>query len=305
MKRIALGILVWLVALTAPPSRGTASTLGVAYVASYSQRNIYRVEYTYSDAHELIIDNTALVAHVAGEISYGLAVAPDHRLISAGGGSVQRISPGSGVVEGVLPNNNANTVTIDPLGSFAWAGWKDTPIASVPLHPFSNGTTHSVSGDDSVVTEVAFTPNDGVFYTTGGEDRNGNVGRIDFSTFKTTRWFSNLEATGIKYDTFSGTVIFAAFGHARQFDPAGGAALLSDRDDTVYGDQYIDVSPDDQGHLLATWSTPTASTLVLIDYSASRRIGDITTRHVSAVIPISSSIIVVSDKSLFADGFQE
>lgn len=290
-------------ALVHLPISSGAATRGVAYVASYSERAIYRVDYTYADNQTLTIDATKRIASVPNEISYGLSMARDHHLVSAGGGTVQRINPGSGLVEEVSPHNNANTLTIDPVNATAWAGWKDTPISSVPLQPFGDGTPHTVVGDDTIATEIAFTAQNGVFYTTGGEDRNGNVGQINLTTFTTTRWFSGLEATGIKYDPYSRTIIFAAFGHAHQFDPAVGASLVSSRDDTSYGDHYIDVSPDGEGHLLATWSTPSASTLVLIDYSTSGRIGDGTSRHSSALIPISSSIIVTSDFSLFADGF--
>ena len=281
-------------------ANAATATRGTVYVAGFTAKQVYRVDYDYDGADTLTVSAPTILASVSN-LSYGLAVTPDRYLLVAGQGQVSRIKLPTGAMSTVNPHNNCNTIVVDPAGATAWAGWKDTAISSIPLHPFADGTTHTVSGDDSVATEITFTPANGVFYTTGGEDRNGDVGMIDLATFHTTRLFSNFEATGIHYDAFSASVIFAAFGKARQFNPASPGALLSSRDDSAAGDNYIDIAPDGQGHLLAT---SFGGTLVLIDYSATGLIGDVSTRRVSAPMALSGATDVVYDPILFADGFE-
>jgi hypothetical protein len=279
-------------------------TRGTLYMSSFTGQSIHRVDYTYDGAQTLTVDAVKMVASGV-HTSYGLAFTPDHRLIAVSAGILQRVNPNSGLSSAVNTVDNANTAAIDPDGQMAWVGWKDTSLSSVPLQPLANGTPHGVSGDDGVATEIAFTPANGVFYTTGGEDRLGNVGSIDLSTFKTKRLFGALNATGIKYDPFSQTIIVAAFGRAHQFDPAAPGALLSSRDDSATGDSYIDVVPDGYGHYLSTSSSNTASWISIVDYSASGRIGDASSVRATAIVPsVAHSTIAAIDASLFRDDFE-
>ena len=114
---------------------------------------------------------------------------------------------------------------------------------------------------------------------------------------------SNIEATGIRYDPFSASVIFAAVGKAHQIDPANPGVVISSRDDSVGGD-YKDLVPNGMGHLLAARYGATTSALVLLDYSATGLIGDATTRYVSAPIAIGCITGLAYDPVLFADGFE-
>ena len=52
-------------------------------------------------------------------------------------------------------------------------------------------------GHDGVATGLAWQPDGTVWYTTGGENELGNVGRIDLSTFVTTRVLTSISATSI------------------------------------------------------------------------------------------------------------
>src|SRR6185312_1015968 len=79
-----------------------------------------------------------------------------------------------------------------------------------------------------------------------------NVGTIDLTTFQTTRYVSNIEATGIAYDAFSDSILVAAFGKSHQIDPANPGVVISSRDDSLVGESYIDLKPDGLGHLLTT-----------------------------------------------------
>ena len=289
--------------LAAPAALAANAIRGTVYVAALGTHQIFRIDFDYNGNDSFTARTPIPLASVSG-LSFGLAIAPNRYLLVAGQGSVSRVKLPTGIATTASPHNNANTIAVDPSGSMAWAGWKDTSLSSLPLQPFGDGTPHSVHGDDGVATEIAFTPANGVFYTTGGEDRNGNVGGIDLNTFTTTRHLSNTEATGIHYDPFSATLIFAAFGKAHQIDPANPGVVLSSRNDSTTGDSYIDLAPDGMGHLLGTWSNATSSTLVLIDYSASGRLGDVSTLHFSTPIGVRNATDVVNDPLLFADGFE-
>lgn len=294
---VTVAILVATAATAATPTRGTA------YIGSgFGQHDVYRIEYSYDGADTLTTSAPVFIAHTNGG-SYGHLVTPDRHLLVVGEGSMASVSLSTNVVTPINPHNNGNTVALDPDGITAWVGWKDTPIASVPLDPPQTGTPHDVSGDDGVATAIAFTPANGVFYTTGGEDRNGNVGTIDLTTFQTTRYVSNIEATGIAYDAFSASVIVAAFGKSHQIDPANPSVIVSSRDDSVAGESYIDLKPDGLGHLLTTRWGATTGMLVLLDYSETGLIGDPRTRYVTAPIDLPSITDLAYDPELFADSF--
>lgn len=281
----------------ATPTRGTV------YVGSgFGQHDIYRIEYSYDGADTLTTSTPVFIAHTSGG-SYGHVVTPDRHLLVVGEGSMASVSLSTDVVTPINPHNNGNTVALDPSGVVAWVGWKDTALSSVPLDPPQTGTPHNVGGDDGVATAIAFTPANGVFYTTGGEDRNGNVGTIDLTTFLTTRYVSNIEATGIAYDAFSDSVVVAAFGKSHQIDPANPGAVISSRDDSTVGESYIDLKPDGLGHLLTTRWGSTSGALVLLDYSETGLIGDPSTRHVTAPIDLPAITDLAYDSELFADSF--
>jgi hypothetical protein len=178
---------------------------------------------------------------------------------------------------------NANTATLDPSGTRLWVGWKDTALSEVPLSPLANGTAHAVGGDDTVATMLAFAPGQGAFYTTGGEFENGNFGRINLATFSTTRLAASAYATGVVYDPYSQSLITAGLGRARQMAPSSPATVLSARDDSATGENYLILEPTGGGHLIGTRSGGEARVL-LIDFSLSGRIGDATTSLHSAVL---------------------
>jgi hypothetical protein len=303
VKRPLLSLIALVALVAAATTDAATPTRGTIYVGvGFGSHDIYRIEYNDDGADTLTTSTPVYIAHTAGG-SYGHLVTPDRHLLVVGQGTMASISLSTNVVTQISPHNNGNTVALDPDGATAWVGWKDTALSSVPLDPPDTGTPHFVGGDDGVATWIAFTPANGAFYTTGGEDRNGNVGTIDLTTFLTTRYVSNTEATGIAYDSFSDSVIFAAFGKSHQINPANPSVVVSSRDDTASGETYIDLKPDGAGHLLTTRYGLQSGLLVLLDYSESGLIGDPTTRHVTAPIALPTLTDLAYDPELFADSF--
>jgi hypothetical protein len=287
---------------------------GMAQAATPAQGRIYlsmlsgslqRIDYQYDGGSSLIVSAPNLITTLSG--GGGVRLGADDQVYVVSIGNVSRVNPDNGTVTSVSATNNANTVSFDPDGLTLWAGWKDTPLASVPISPLASGTTHVVSGDDNVASTVVFTPAHGTFYTTGGELESGNFGRIDMDTFVTQRLLGNAHATGAIYDPFSGHLIVTGLGRAKQIAPANPASVLSSRDDSASGENYLVLQPDGRGHLFGTRFGP-AARLVMIDYSASGLIGGAGSVMLSVPIPgIDAGLsgeAAVDANSIFKSGFE-
>jgi hypothetical protein len=296
---LVLGAMLSGGALAGTPSRGTVF-IGAAYVP----HNLYRVDFQYDGADTLDVDAQVLVTLPTAADSM---IVPGGNLVVAGqGSSVYRVNADDGTYETSSTGNNGNTIALDPSGQSVWIGWTDTAPSQVPLRPFGPGTPHSVSGDDFTISHFAFTPSNGVFYANGGESNLGSVGAIDMSTFVTARIFSSVPATSIFYDAYSRSLIFVAFGNATQVDPANPSVVLSSRDDSALGENYLVLRPDGRGHLVGTrWGVSGANggRLGLVEYSQSGLIGDARTIIVSAPMTDGLSGGVAVDTSWLANGF--
>ena len=288
-------------AIAGSPSSGT-----VYIGAAFGTHNVYKVMYQYDGVSSMTATTSILATLPSAADS---AIVPGGDIVVAGqGANVYKVNCSNGSYATVSSGNNGNVVSLDPGGAKVWIGWTDTAPSAVPLNPFANGTVHAVIGDDTVITQLAFTPA-GVFYSNGGTGA-GNYGRIDLSTFTATRLLASTYATGLHYDAFSRTLILAGLGHAAQYDPADPAVALSSRDDSAAGENYLSLRPDGIGHLFGTraggsGSNPTGGRLVLIDYSTTGLIGDASTVMVSAPIVDGLSGGVAVDTAIFADGFQK
>lgn len=264
-----------------PPAQGAgAPSRGSLYLSALGG-TLYRTSYVYDGAALFSVARPVPVALLRRGGS--VRVLPDGRVAVVGAGYVSIYDPRRHAVALVSSSTNANTVTLDPSETRLWVGWKDTALSEVPLSPLANGTAHAVGGDDTVATMLAFAPGQGAFYTTGGEFENGHFGRINLATFSTVRVAASAYATGVVYDSYSQTLITAGLGRARQMAPSSPATVLSARDDSVSGENYLILEPTGQGQLIGTRSGGEAH-VVLIDFAASGRIGDASTTRHSAVL---------------------
>ena len=298
--RRALALALTLSTVAAPATAATPSR-GTAYLSSIGG-TLFRTSYYFDGATLTVSSATPSVATVRGG---GAVRLPDHRVVVVGAGNVSLYDPIAHTLELASSMTNANTATFDPNGTRLWVGWKDTPLSEIPLNPFGNGTPHSITGDDSVATTIAFTPQNGVFYSTGGDAENGNFGAIDLGTFVTTRACTQCFATSVTYDSFTGHLILAGIGHASQRDPAAPETEIASRDDSAAGENYLYLLPTGDGHLVGTRSG--SGGLVIIDYSASGRLDDASTVIAFAPTPeigdLSGEAAVESDL-IFPDSFE-
>lgn len=302
LRKLLLGV----TAFASSALAGTSSN-GTVYIgAAFGTHNLYKVEYAYDGIGSMTA--TATVLTTLPTAADALIVPGGDIVVAGQGANVYKVNAVSGSYTTVSSGNNGNAVSLDPGGSSVWIGWTDTSPSQVPLDPFASGTPHAVVGDDSTITAFAFTPSDGVYYSNGGTGV-GNFGKIDLKTFTTTRRMASTFADSVHYDPFSRSLILAAGGQAIQVVPANPTTVLSTRNDSGLGENYLMLRPDGRGHLFGTrWGggggNPSGGRLVLVDYSATGLIGDPSSIIASAPIVDGLSGGVAVDTAIFADGFE-
>ena len=123
-------------------------------------------------------------------------------------------------------------------------------------------------------------------YTTGGEDRLGNVGTIDLTTYTTTRKLTGISATSITYDPFTGDIFTTGIDGIAQIDPGTGLVVSTWINPQGQGQFMQNLSATGDGHLLAF----DASNLLRIwDFSSgSKLIGGSGTVSASAPTTVAS-----------------
>lgn len=298
------GLLLSCAALAITPAENAQAGTpahGTVYIgAAFGTHNVYKVDFDYDGVGSMTA--TATILATLPTAADALIVPGGDLIVAGQGPNVYKVNSGTGEFDTVSASNNGNTVSLDPGGTSVWIGWSDANPSQVPLDPFTNGTPHSVSGDEGSVTSFAFTPHDGVYYANGGENL-GNFGRIDLATFTATRLMTATYATGLHYDRYSNSLIMAGIGRSIQVDPADPTTPLSTRDDSAAGEDYLMLRPDGRGHLFGTrWGG--GDRLVLLDYSATGLIGDPSSILVSTPLVDGLSGGVAVDTSILADRFE-
>jgi hypothetical protein len=201
----------------------------------------------------------------------GIIFAPDGDLLIGGQGNiVHKVDPATGTFVSRVPNVNAFHLALDPSGDFFYAaGIPSAGVATVPLDPFVNGTFHALSGDDTTTTSIAFVGSQ-AYYTNAGPGGSGSFGRLDTTTFTTTRLITGLNAAhGMTFDPFTGDLIVFSGPNIAQIDPST-ATVVSSR--VVPGLNFDQGAADGTGHLFIASNT---GHLFFMDYADTALIGDV------------------------------
>ncbi len=302
MKTCIRFALIMLTLAVATAQAGAPYT-GDVYLSQINGQT-FRVQLAYDGTNAPSISTPQVVATLVR--GGGARVGPHRQLYVVGAGNISQVDLASGVVTLRSTFSNANAISLDPDGVRAWTGWFDTTLSEQPLSPFDNGVPRAVTGSDTTITTLAFTPSNGVFFANGNASSPANFGRIELSTFTTSRISSGIYATGVVYDPFSQRLLLAGVGRLRQIDPANPAVAGASRDDSAAGENYLVLEPSGKGHAIGTRYGAVAR-LVLLDYSTSGNIAGAGTQLFSVPLPgvtdLSGAAGVDLD-SLFADGFE-
>jgi hypothetical protein len=228
--------------------------------------NVKKVSFSF-DGTALTIDPTVGIAATNG--ADGIIFAPDGDLLVGGQGPrVHKVNPTTAAIQTRNPGADAFHLSLDPSGDKFYATGIPGYLAEVPLNPFANGVVRGLSGNDLVITSLAFDTRGNAYYTAGGSGGHGSVGRIDMATFTTTRYLTNVDAAhGMAYDAYTGHLMLFGDSHVAQIDPAT-MNIVSTR--AFAGVQFDQGTTDGRGHLFVADNN---GQLLFMDYSDSHLVG--------------------------------
>jgi hypothetical protein len=194
----------------------------------------------------------------------GLIFLPNDNLLF-GGNSVTESTP-TGTVVGTV-SQVGDHLALGPSGTTVWTSKEAGSLVAISL-PSLTAVTHTVSGDDNGVTQLAFDASGNAYYTDSSNFGDGDFGTINLTTFTTKRLLSNLPAAhGLSYDPYTGDLILFGAGSITQFDPRT-LQIVSSRQ---VGGRLDQGSVDGKGHLYAADNN---GNLIFLDYSATHLVGD-------------------------------
>ena len=170
-------------------------------------------------------------------------------LIGGQGNAVYQVNPSTGTFTSATPSVAAFHLEVDPSKNIVWASAIPGNLSSLPINPFGGaGTVLTLTGSNTAITSLAFTPGGTVFYTAAGAGGVGNFGTINLTTGVTSALISNLPAAhGMVFDPFSGDLILGGSNHITQIDPLNPTVILSDL--TVLGNTFDQGAVDGLGHI--------------------------------------------------------
>jgi hypothetical protein len=273
-----------------------------AYVAELQTERLYRVPFRWDGSGLLSIGQIELIATTStgGGVHFA-----DEYIYVTGSGNVTQVNLASGELSAAQTFNNANACAADPAREFLYCGWR-FGLSRLPLQPFGAGTLLALTGQDTDLTTLVFTPDHGAFYSNGTEQFIGDFGRIDLDTGVTQRLQSGAFATGAVWDEFSGRILIAGLGRARLVDPALPEQVSSQRDDSV-NQNYLSLNVSGRGHAIGTLCCVAEARLVLLDYSTSLDLASPQTLIASVVLPDLSTLsgeAAFDTDRLYEDGFE-
>lgn len=237
--------------------------------------NVKQCVVSYDRAtHQVTINNIQNIAYTLG--ADGITFATDGDLL-VGGQATGRLFKINRTTHAQTNQPTGQTdsfhVKLDPGGQKAWTAGLPSSLAEVPLNPFGPGTMHTLTGDDTLITDITWAAGK-VFYTASGTNGHGNFGEINLTTFVTTRRLTDVDyAHGIQLDPFTGHLLLFGEHEIAQIDPATNPpTLLSVLDLSVqFPGLDLDQGAVDGSGLI--YGASNSGTLMVMDYSATQRVG--------------------------------
>lgn len=277
----AIGVLAGAALIAVPAARADQIFSGTLFYTNFAGgQNVNDITYSYDQTTQaLTISAPHNIATTPG--ADGIVVDPQNAQLLVGGqgtGNVFLVNPSNGSFTTASTNGPASFhLTVSPDGNTVYTSNFQGPLSVVPLNPFGNGTTHSVTGSDGGVTQLGFAADapGTVFYVSGQPNGNGNLGRINISNLNniTTDRFATtvLPAHGLIYDPFTGLMTIFGAGHVGTFDPTqttDAGLLASLKTGGPFNCDFDQGAVDGHGHALIAG----CNDVTFLDYSISHDI---------------------------------
>jgi WD40 repeat protein len=246
------------------------------YTTFSGGQNVWKVKASYdgdgtAGNGTFILSNDTNIASTGG--ADGIVLNPNNNqlLVGGQGNAVHQVNPNNGTFTSATPTVNAFHLAVDPGKQVVWASSIPGALASLPINPFGgSGSILSLSGDDTAITSLAFTPGGTVFYTNAGASGFGSFGTIDLTTGVTTRKLANVAAAhGMVFDPFSGDLILGGSDQIAQIDPSNPTTILHSI--LFPGDTFDQGAVDGKGHIF--WAD-NGGRAFFMDYSNTMDVSD-------------------------------
>jgi hypothetical protein len=258
---------------------GTALANPISYDLFYTTfaggANVNRVHVTYTGDGTAgngvlsLLSNTNIASTPGAD---GIVLNPNNgRLLIGGqGNAVHEVDPVTGTFTTATPGVSAFHLAVDPSKEVVWASGIPGALSMLDINPGLSGPgiVLGLSGDDTAITSLAFTPSDGVFYTASGSGGFGNFGSINLTTGVTTRFLSSVPAAhGMQFDPFTGDLILVGSNQITQIDTVTHAVISTG---TFAGMAFDQGAVDGLGHAFIASNT---GHLLFLDYSTTGLVG--------------------------------
>ncbi len=235
-------------------------------------QNVNKVHFTYDGTTTFTLGAISNIASTPG--ADGLIFAPNGNLLVGGqGNTVHMVNPGTATfVTRNAWGTSSFHLALDPSGTRAWSAGIPGPLAEIPLSPsFANGIPHALTGNDTVITSIAFDTTGKAYYTASGSGGFGNFGTIDLTTFQTSRTLSGVPAAhGMAFDPFAGDLSLMGDGQLAQISVSNLTALKSARTSGFGGLTFDQGTVDGKGNIYAATNN---GFLIFMDLSCSGLVG--------------------------------
>ncbi len=171
---------------------------------------------------------------------------------------VSEINPSTGQVASTVNPGTPTpyNVMLNPGDSYAWVTGNPGTLALVPLMPFAGGAQHSVSGDSTAVSSVAWSDLNHAYYLDPLGNGNDEFGTLNPSSFVTTcvkqpssgSCQTYPTARNLVYDPFTHDLFLFESEQILQINPAT-MAVVSARGVQGMGGSFFEGAVDGAGHL--------------------------------------------------------
>jgi hypothetical protein len=249
---------------------GHKGAAGDLYFTTYQDQSLYKVKFQYVSGRPQFGSQTLVARLPAAD---GVTFTPDGKALVGGQttGMVLEIDPATGHVSQVASGCGGSfLLASSPSAHVVYTAALPGSLCAVPVDPLRAGTAVHLSGDDTLVTDLAFDGEGDAFYTTGVSTGPGNFGTIDLGSGTTTRQLSSITAGhGIAYDPYSRTLFLFGGGSVLQIDPRHPQQVVSSM--VVPSAQFDNGTTDGLGHLYVASNT---GELFVVDYHQALRLGD-------------------------------